>query len=426
MHKQPKDPVTVHKPLIVPRSEHSISRSLIDPDALKVLYRLNRHGHIAYLVGGGVRDILLGKKPKDFDISTSAHPNQVRKVFSNCRLIGRRFRLAHIYFKAGKIIEVATFRTLSVFDPEEGFIQADNTFGTPVDDVFRRDFTVNALFYNIADFSVIDYVGGLEDLKARVVRCIGDPEVRFQEDSIRMLRGIRFAAFLNFDLDPVSYKLIKEMRNNIWDSATPRILEEIFRMLGRGTSSQALKLMYDLGVLETLFPELASHIRKEGINQYLEILTRLDNRFNDTGELPPYLVVASLLYPWFEWHTGRYKDHDYLHLAKELLPSITQRLQIPRRIQDTVRQMLAAQVRFYGLRTRRYKPGTILRKSYFESSMDLFSIVASGTDEGRELIMEWEKLKSGKKNQGHQRQARKRNKRRRRRGPGATSDKNGR
>jgi len=426
MHKQPKDPVTVHKPLIVPRSEHSISRSLIDPDALKVLYRLNRHGHIAYLVGGGVRDILLGKKPKDFDISTSAHPNQVRKVFSNCRLIGRRFRLAHIYFKAGKIIEVATFRTLSVFDPEEGLIQIDNTFGTPVDDVFRRDFTVNALFYNIADFSVIDYVGGLEDLKARVVRCIGDPEVRFQEDPIRMLRGIRFAAFLDFDLDPVSYKLIKEMRNNIWDGATPRILEEIFRMLGRGTSSQTLKLMYDLGVLETLFPELAVHIRKEGINQYLEILARLDNRFNDTGELPPYLVVASLLYPWFEWHTGRYKDHDYLHLAKELLPSITQRLQIPRRIQDTVRQMLAAQVRLYGLRTRRYKPGTILRKSYFESAMDLFSIIASGTDEGRELIMEWEKLKSGRKNQGHQRQARKRNKRRRRRGPGATSEKKSR
>ncbi|UCF87810.1 MAG: hypothetical protein JSV70_05045, partial [bacterium] len=239
MHPEPRKTSLHPQPVIIPRSEHSISRSRIDPDALKVLYRLHRHGHIAYLVGGGVRDLLLGKKPKDFDISTSAHPNEIKKIFGNCRLIGRRFRLAHIYFRGGKIIEVSTFRTISEFSGEEGPITSDNTFGTPWEDAFRRDFTVNALFYNIADFSVIDFVGGLSDLKEGLVRCIGDPGVRFREDPIRMLRGVRFAAFLDFELDPESKGLLLESKDTIWEGATPRILEEIIRMMGRGTSARA-------------------------------------------------------------------------------------------------------------------------------------------------------------------------------------------
>src|SRR5512134_2156704 len=193
------------EPTIVPRSSHAISRRDIDPDALKVLYRLHEHNFVAYLVGGSVRDLLLGRRPKDFDIGTSAHPYQIKKLFRNCWIIGRRFRLAHVRF-GPKAIEVATFRRhvlpgtenepatagepVAEPEPSDLLIRHDNTFGTPEEDAFRRDFTINALFYDIATFSVIDYVGGIDDLHARVIRCIGDPDVRFREDPVRMLRAI--------------------------------------------------------------------------------------------------------------------------------------------------------------------------------------------------------------------------------------------
>src|SRR5580765_7508214 len=206
-------------PRIIPRAEHPISRRDIDPDALKVLYRLRQFDHVAYLVGGSVRDLLLGRRPKDFDIGTSAHPYQVKKLFRNCWIIGRRFRLAHVKF-GNKVIEVATFRRQVAAGEEVGpdgvpapihqppaeeraaapattdraLIHHDNTFGTPEEDAFRRDFTINALFYDIATFSVIDFVGGLDDLRARVVRSIGDPEVRVLEDPVRMLRAVALAA----------------------------------------------------------------------------------------------------------------------------------------------------------------------------------------------------------------------------------------
>src|SRR5438876_9543299 len=204
------------EPRIVPRDEHPISRRDIDPDALKVLYRLRQFSHTAYLVGGSVRDLLLARRPKDFDIGTSAHPSQVKKLFRNCWIIGRRFRLAHVKF-GQKVIEVATFRRQVALGEEvvqdgvpapdpmmfegEHLIHRDNIFGTPEEDAFRRDFTINALFYDIATFSVIDYVDGLEDLRATVVRSIGDPEVRFKEDPVRMLRAIALAARLDFTID---------------------------------------------------------------------------------------------------------------------------------------------------------------------------------------------------------------------------------
>ncbi len=213
------------EPRVISREEHTLSRRDIDSDALKVLYRLRQGNHIAYLVGGSVRDLLLGRRPKDFDIGTSAHPYQVKKLFRNCWIIGRRFRLAHVKF-GQKVIEVATFRRQvqpgeeivqdgvpspdhqvehppSATDGDPHFLHRDNTFGTPEEDAFRRDFTINALFYDIATFSIIDYVGGLEDLRAGVVRSIGDPIVRFQEDPVRMLRAVALAARLDFALDPL-------------------------------------------------------------------------------------------------------------------------------------------------------------------------------------------------------------------------------
>ncbi|MCB0309961.1 MAG: polynucleotide adenylyltransferase PcnB, partial [Bdellovibrionales bacterium] len=190
-------------PTIYSRSQHNISRSAIDKDALKIMYRLLRHNYEAFLVGGGVRDLLLEKEPKDFDISTDATPNQIRSLFRNCRIIGRRFKLAHIYFRGGKIIEVSTFRDesapIDVQDDEElrrygRDVKRDNRYGTAETDAFRRDITINGLFYDLSNFSVIDYVGGMSDLRAKIIRVIGNPDERFQEDPVRMLRVIRHAA----------------------------------------------------------------------------------------------------------------------------------------------------------------------------------------------------------------------------------------
>src|ERR1700757_2759877 len=204
------------EPRVIPRAEHSMSRRDIDPDALRVLYRLRQFNHIAYLVGGSVRDLLLSRRPKDFDIGTSAHPYQVKKLFRNCWIIGRRFRLAHVKF-GSKVIEVATFRRQvqageevvqdGVPGPDpatpegELLLHRDNTFGTPEEDAFRRDFTINALFYDIATFSIIDYVDGLDDLRAGIVRSIGDPHVRLREDPVRMIRAIALAARLDFRIE---------------------------------------------------------------------------------------------------------------------------------------------------------------------------------------------------------------------------------
>src|SRR5258706_5291600 len=243
-------------PRIIPRAEHPISRRDIDPDALKVLYRLRQYDHVAYLVGGSVRDLLLGRRPKDFDIGTSAHPYQVKRLFRNCWIIGRRFRLAHVRFGM-KAIEVATFRRqltaaelAAPEDPGQGIVvdelgdvdrmlHRDNTFGTPEEDAFRRDFTVNALFYDIADFSIIDYTGGLRDLEARVIRCIGDPTERFQEDPVRMIRALSIASRLDFSIDPPIDAAIAAHRGDLARTAPARLIEEIYKLLPAGSGEEA-------------------------------------------------------------------------------------------------------------------------------------------------------------------------------------------
>src|SRR5580765_6479135 len=267
------------EPRIVPPAEHPISRRDVDPDALKVLYRLRQFDHAAYLVGGSVRDLLLSRRPKDFDIGTSAHPYQVKKLFRNCWIIGRRFRLAHVKF-GNKVIEVATFRrqvqsgeevtqeiviapngpaadgpTPSAGDAE-ALLHHDNTFGTPEEDAFRRDFTINALFYDIATFSVIDYVDGLEDLRAGLVRSIGDPEVRFREDPVRMLRAVALAARLDFTIDPPITAAIARHRHEIAKSSPARLLEEYYKILRSGYAERTFRGLSELGLLEPISAEL--------------------------------------------------------------------------------------------------------------------------------------------------------------------------
>jgi poly(A) polymerase len=279
-------------PRILSRPEHIISRKNIDPDALKVLYRLKNNGFIAYLVGGGVRDLLLERSPKDFDIGTSAHPQQVRKLFRNCFVVGRRFRLAHVRF-GRKVIEVSTFRRAA--EPEVGdtLIHRDNTFGSPEEDAFRRDFTVNALFYDIATFSVIDWVGGLEDLSARVIRTIGDPAVRFREDPVRMLRAVALAARLDFEIDPDTAEAARHLRGEIVRSSPARILEELYKILRQGRSRRTFEMLHDYGLLAYLLPE-ADRAIAQGGEALLGSLARLDAH-REAGLATPEQLTNPLL-----------------------------------------------------------------------------------------------------------------------------------
>jgi poly(A) polymerase len=293
-------------PRIVPREEHPISRRDIDPDALKVLYRLRQFNYSAYLVGGSVRDLLLGRHPKDFDVGTSAHPYQIKKLFRNCWIIGRRFRLAHVRF-GQKVIEVATFRRqvepgeevvqdgVPAPDPStpegEHLIHRDNTFGTPEEDAFRRDFTINALFYDIADFSVIDYVGGLDDLRAGVVRSIGDPHVRLREDPVRMIRAIALAARLDFAIEPALLGAIRTHRHEILKSSPPRLMEEYYKILRAGASAKAFRGLAEVGLLEPISAELHRGA-DEALWRSLSALDAYRSRF---GSLPDTLTNPILL-----------------------------------------------------------------------------------------------------------------------------------
>ena len=297
-------------PVIVERAAHSLSRSQIDPDALKVLYRLHQNSYVAYLVGGSVRDLLLGRRPKDFDIGTSAHPYQVKRLFKNCWVIGRRFRLAHVRFGM-KTIEVATFRRKVTAEelaaaeeaaaelretPEEGnagpgLIHRENTFGTPEEDAFRRDFTINALFYDIGTFSIIDYTGGLEDLRAGIVRSIGDPAERFHEDPVRMLRAIAMAARLGFTIDAPIDHAIGSGRAEIARSAPARLIEEFYKLLRSGASEQAFRMMAERRLLEPI----AHDLQKGAGDRLWQSLAAVDAYRKRHEDVPDTLTNAVLL-----------------------------------------------------------------------------------------------------------------------------------
>ncbi len=331
------------EPTIVPRSSHTISRRDIDPGALKVLYRLHEHHYIAYLVGGSVRDLLLNRRPKDFDIGTSAHPHQVKKLFRNCWIIGRRFRLAHVKFGT-QTIEVATFRrqvdsteltaeaeiaealeagadrpggdTVQSTEPDEErtyadeatpehrrlpqtndrLIQRDNTYGTPEEDAFRRDFTVNALFYDIGTFSIIDYVGGLSDLDARLIRCIGDPSVRFLEDPVRMLRAVVLAARLEFTIDQPILDAMAVHRHEIARSAPARLLEEYDKILRSGHAEQAMRQLRATKLMKEITPELS--VAPDALWRSIAALDRYRARFQSAPDsLTNAILAGTLLQP---------------------------------------------------------------------------------------------------------------------------------
>ncbi len=242
----------------------SLDRAAIDPDADRVVRKLNRAGHKAYLVGGCVRDLLVGKKPKDFDVATSATPNEIKATFRNSRIIGRRFRLVHVVF-GSKIIETATFRANPREDEDQDLlIRRDNVFGSETEDALRRDFTINGLFYDVEAEKVIDHVGGLADLELKLMRTIGDPDVRFQEDPVRMLRAIKFAARLDFGFEPATYRALLRWRGEISKCAPPRLLEEVHRLMRGGAARRSFELLVETGALAVLSPYLAGLLEGDG------------------------------------------------------------------------------------------------------------------------------------------------------------------
>jgi poly(A) polymerase len=353
----------MNTPVIVPRAEHSISRKQIDSDALRVLYRLHQHNHIAYLVGGSVRDLLLGRRPKDFDIGTSAHPYQVKRLFRNCWIIGRRFRLAHIKF-GPKTIEVATFRRqlsaqeLSAADAEpphgipigraevDGHVQLlhrDNTFGTPEEDAFRRDFTINALFYDIGSLSIIDYTGGLVDLEARLIRSIGHPVARVVEDPVRMLRAVAMAARLDFTIDAPIEAAIAAHRAEIVKSAPARLIEELYKLLRSGASERAFRMLAERRLLEPI----AAPLQKccdETLWRSLSALDAYRQRFETTPDtLTNPILLGSLIVPLGN-AIGVLAPHRALSGDREPPPAIGM-LPLARRDADRLRQILALQRR---------------------------------------------------------------------------------
>ncbi len=410
-------------PLIVPREGHTLSRRDVDPDALKVLYRLKDAGFTAYLVGGGVRDLLLGRRPKDFDIGTDAHPYQIKKLFRNCYIIGRRFRLAHIRFGT-KVIEVATFRrqiteeeaaeaaAQDAADRETAVREAaaretareaaareaearmeaeardvdsppvearldgarpgrrsrrppplhhENTFGTPEEDAFRRDFTVNGLFYDIATFSIIDYVGGLEDLRARVIRCIGDPVVRFREDPVRMQRAVSFAARLGFTIDQPVLDAFATERRRLALAAPARLAEEYFKILRSGSAERTFRELRRLGLLEPL----SDVLHREAGGALWASLARLDAYRLRSAAIPPELttgiLLGSLIVPlgfsqgaWPSWMEGEERpglNLGIIPLSRRDVERVHQVLMLQRRLREPsrspqARRMLARRTAF--------------------------------------------------------------------------------
>ena len=302
---QPQGMVNEPRGVVIERSGHPISRRSVPENVLKVLYRLDRSGYRAYLCGGSVRDLLMNRTPKDFDVVTDAHPNEVRRLFRNSRIIGRRFRLVHIIFQ-DQVVEVATFRrepdraVAAPEDPEsEDFlITDDNTFGSPLQDARRRDFTINALFYNIADFTVIDYVNGMDDLREGRVRVIGDPDLRFREDPVRMMRAIEFASRLGFEIEEATYQGILRHRGDILKASPPRVSEEILELLRRGWSRGAIRLMVDTALLEPLLPEIYNAIRGERAPYFWKMLEVLDRTVQAGRKVSDAVLLSVLMLPW--------------------------------------------------------------------------------------------------------------------------------
>jgi len=384
-------------PLVIARSEHPISRKGIDEEALKVLYRLHRHGFLAYLVGGSVRDLLLGKVPRDFDVATNAHPQEINSLFSNSRIIGRRFRLVQVFFRGGKTVEVSTFRSHSEFEEietEEGEIIRTDSFGTPAEDALRRDITINGLFYSISDFSLIDYVGGMADLKRGLIRTIGDPDERFHQDPVRMIRVIRHAGRTGFRIDDPTYQAILRHRDEIRHCSPSRIRDEFLRDLTESLVLPSLGLMLETGLLLSLFPDFQRALgdrspEKERNRQFfLSLFGLADQLVKRDKFIPEPVLLALLLTPFIQAITP---DHPFLgekerylyrmQTIRWALHQILVPLSFPRGPKEVAFQILLTQLSLERAIQRGGIPKRLRMKKYFREAVLLYGMVAEAKGE---------------------------------------------
>lgn len=367
---------------IIPRPEHPVSRKNIHPDALKVMYRLVHKGFTAYLVGGGVRDLILGRKPKDFDVSTSATPNQIKKLFRNCFLIGRRFRLAHIRF-GDQIIETSTFRRCPEPDDNdtgELYVFRDNCYGSPEEDALRRDFTINALFYEIERFSIIDHVGGLSDIRNRLVRSIGDPNIRFREDPVRMIRAVRFASRLGFRIEPATFNAVLRHHQEILKASPARVFEELQKLFAYGSGEKAFRLLYKTGLLRELLPEIADFLDQEG-GQDATLWTwlrHLDERIAASGRIDPVLVFATLFYSPMQRLAvaakARGEGPNVNNLLTKLIAPVCARISMPRWMTARMTQIMINQARFVPDKRKRFSKRGFVAQDCFPETLALYEL----------------------------------------------------
>ncbi|MCP5143433.1 MAG: polynucleotide adenylyltransferase PcnB [Gammaproteobacteria bacterium] len=393
------------KPRIIPRSDHPISRKDISEQALKVLYRLDKAGYQAYLVGGGVRDLLLGRMPKDFDVATDALPEQVRELFRNCRLIGRRFRLAHVHF-GRDVIEVATFRASGTEEAEDqdaqrvvesGRIIRDNVYGQLDDDVWRRDFTVNALYYNIRDFSVVDYVGGTEDIAAGRLRLIGDPDTRLREDPVRMLRAVRFAAKLGFEIDPATAAPFAELAPLLGEISPARLFDEALKLFHGGAALATFEALGHYGLLRQLFPQtdatLADPAAEVARRMLPLAMANTDERVAAGKPVNPAFLLAVLL-----WQPMRTRMQTLIEegvaaydaerqAADEVIARQLERVAVPRRFTQISRDIWSMQSRLE--RPMRRHVQRMASHEKFRAAYDFLLLRAAAGDDVEDAANWW-------------------------------------
>ncbi len=417
------DSSTPTPPLVIPRSDHTISRAEISPNALKVLYRLREAGYQAFLVGGAVRDLLLGIRPKDFDVATDALPEEVRRLFRNCRLIGRRFRLAHVHF-GSEIIEVATFRAAAAPEREDadngdgegefpaevdtehravdhkGRILRDNIYGSIEEDVWRRDFTANGLYYNVEDFSVWDFVGGVEDVRTRRLRLIGDPDARYREDPVRMLRAVRFAAKLDFSIESGTEDPIRRLAYLLDGVPPARLFDECLKLFLSGFGAKSYRLLRQYGLFEHLFPRSAAAFSLPPYayaQDMLEIgLANTDARIAEDKAVTPTFLFALLLWgavlrEMNEQQAGPAPDLAQLVQACDtVLKAQQSRVAIPRRFAVPMRELLMLQPRFN--RRSGVKCLSILQHPRFRAAYDFLLVRAQAGAAEPELAEWWTQI----------------------------------
>ncbi|MCP4994944.1 MAG: polynucleotide adenylyltransferase PcnB [Gammaproteobacteria bacterium] len=415
----------------MPRPDHNVSRTNISENALKVLYRLRKEGYDAFLVGGGVRDLLLGREPKDFDIATNAEPDEVKAVFRNCRLIGRRFRLAHVHF-GRDIIEVATFRsrqdgtTSPDRESENGMILRDNVYGTIEEDALRRDFTVNALYYNINDFSVIDYAGGLEDLKRGVLKLLGDPEVRYREDPVRMLRAIRFVSKLGFRIDPSCEQPIYDLAGLLQDVPAARLFDEVLKLFMGGTALQSFENLRHYNLFGQLFPETEECLSHEDHQFPITFVTHgmenTDRRIAEDKPVTPAFLFAVLLWEPVRrlaeklQAKGENPAMAMQRAGSQVVSEQIQRVSMPKRFSLPMREIWGLQHRFE-FRTGK-RPHRLATHPRFRAAYDFLLLRAQSGETDQSLADWWtqfQEMDGETRNQITQPEKRSPGKRRRRR-----------